>query len=93
MVTRLTPARLVSTMMGSWFLATAFSQYLAAIISQFTSVEEAEGSSFPIPSETVDVYGDVYGQIALVSLGSALVLLAMVPLLKRWMHVGVQLDD
>ncbi len=38
MIVKLTPLRLVSTVMGGWFLATAFSQYLAAIISQFTGV-------------------------------------------------------
>ena len=37
-VTKLSPARLVSTVMGAWFLATAFSQFLAAIIAQFTGV-------------------------------------------------------
>ena len=31
MVCKLSPKVLVSTVMGSWFLATAFSQYLAAI--------------------------------------------------------------
>jgi proton-dependent oligopeptide transporter, POT family len=41
MVTRLSPARLVSTVMGAWFLATAFSQFLAAIIAQFTGVTGA----------------------------------------------------
>ena len=33
MVTKLSPARLVSTVMGMWFLATAFSAFLAAIIA------------------------------------------------------------
>ena len=37
-MTKLSPKVLVSTLMGAWFLATAFSQYLAAIISQFTGV-------------------------------------------------------
>jgi POT family proton-dependent oligopeptide transporter len=36
MVTKLSPSRLVSTIMGGWFLATAFSNYLAAVIATFT---------------------------------------------------------
>ena len=42
MITKLTPAFLVSTVMGMWFLATAFSQFLAAIIAQFTGVSHGE---------------------------------------------------
>jgi len=33
MVTKLSPQGLVSTVMGGWFLATAFSNYLAAVIA------------------------------------------------------------
>jgi POT family proton-dependent oligopeptide transporter len=55
MVTKLSPARLVSTVMGTWFLATAFSQYLAAIISQFTGVTGGGSEvSIPLPKDTVD---------------------------------------
>ena len=39
MVTKLSPARIVSTVMGAWFLATAFSNYLAGAIAQLTGVE------------------------------------------------------
>lgn len=89
MITRLSPAHLVSTVMGTWFLATAFSQYLAAIISQFTGVSHGgdEGAvAIPPPSETVHLYGGVFGKIAIAALISALICFALVPLLKRWMH-------
>jgi POT family proton-dependent oligopeptide transporter len=86
MVTRLSPPVLVSTVMGNWFLASAFAQYLAAIISQFTSVSEGSGKAASVPTDTLHVYGDVFGKIALVSLGCALTCFALAPLLKRWMH-------
>lgn len=88
MVTRLSPARLVSTVMGAWFLATAFSQFLAAIIAQFTGVTTGAGAeaAIPIPKETVHVYGNVFGQIAIGGLISGLVCLGLAPLLTRWMH-------
>jgi len=87
MVTRLTPSILVSTMMGMWFLASAFAQYLAAIISQFTGVgEESAEPRIPIPRETVLVYGGVFGKIALASLVAAAVCFALTPWLRRSMH-------
>ena len=50
MVTKLSPSHLVSTVMGMWFLATAFSQFLAAIIAQFTGVTHGSGESvIPAP--------------------------------------------
>jgi dipeptide/tripeptide permease len=86
MVTKLAPARLVSTVMGAWFLATAFSSFLAAIIAQFAAVPEAD--VVPIPKETVDLYGGVYGMIALMAIGSGIFCLLLAPTLTRWMHVG-----
>lgn len=89
MVTKLSPRRLVSTVMGVWFLATAFSQLLAAIIAQFTGVVEENSAGenvIPVPKETVDVYGDVFGTIAISAMVSALICLVLAPLLTRWMH-------
>lgn len=88
MVTKLSPKQLVSTVMGSWFLATAFSQFLAAIIAQFTRIEQPQGSggSFPPPVDTVNIYGDVFGRIAVAAMISAMICFVLAPLLKRWMH-------
>ncbi len=87
MVTKLSPAKLVSTVMGAWFLATAFSQFLAAIIAQFTDVSEGgEGTSIPIPLKTVNIYGDIFGKIAIGAIVSAVICLALAPLLNKWMH-------
>ncbi len=90
MVTKLSPARLVSTVMGTWFLATAFSQFLAAIIAQFTGVSEGGGESvIPVPIETVNVYGDVFKLIAYSAIASGLICLVLSPILKIWMHEDV----
>ena len=91
MITKLSPTRLVSTVMGGWFLATAFSLFVAAIIAQFTGVThggDGGGSSIPIPSETVGVYGSVFGKIAIAAIISGVICLAIAPLLKYWMHPG-----
>ena len=89
MVTKLTPARLVNTVMGAWFLATAFSQFLAAIIAQFAAVDEGGGGNFiPDPVDTVHIYGDVYKLIAIMAAVSGFVCLCLSPILKKWMHIG-----
>ncbi|MHB1033293.1 MAG: peptide MFS transporter [Pirellulales bacterium] len=88
MITKLAPARLVSTVMGTWFLASAFAQFLAAIIAQFTDVTKGKGSKtvIPAPLETVNQYGSVFLKVAICAVVSGLICLALAPLLKRWMH-------
>ena len=89
MVTKLAPARLVSTVMGAWFLATAFSQFLAAVIAQFTGVTDGNGDAgVPAPIDTVHVYGDVFGSVAVMALAATVVCFLLAPLLTRWMHAG-----
>ncbi len=88
MIARLAPKVLVSTVMGAWFLATAFSQYLAAIISQLTGSEHGGSSEpgIPAPLQTVMVYGDVFKQIMLFAVGAGILCLAISPILSRWTH-------
>jgi dipeptide/tripeptide permease len=95
MVVGLSPARLVSTVMGTWFLATAFSQFLAAIIAQFTGVSDSSGGGtvVPVPSETIGTYGSVFGFIAVAAMGSGLFCLVLSPILKKWMHEGVVVEE
>ncbi len=90
MVTKLSPTRMVSTMMGAWFLATAFSHLMAAGIAKWTAVagEGADERFIPSPIETVNLYGNVYGIVAIASVASAVLCFALVPLLKRWTHEG-----
>lgn len=93
MVTKLSPGRIVSTAMGAWFLATAFSNFLAGIIASFTGVSHGGGGEqvIPPPAETVNIYGDVFGTIALCAIASSVVCLLLAPTLTRWMHSEV--DD
>ena len=87
MVTKLSPARIVSTVMGAWFLATAFSGYIAGIIATFTGVEHGgDEGAIPAPIDTVNTYGDVFGTIGIAATVSAVIVLAMSPFLKKWMH-------
>lgn len=95
MVTRLSPARMVSTVMGGWFLATAFSNFLAGLIARLTGVSgEGDGSGvLPPPQETVNIYGEVFGKIGIAACISALIVLILSPLLTKWMHREVDTNE
>ncbi len=89
MVTRLSPKVIVSTVMGAWFLATAFSNFLASMIAKLTGVSHGgDGGAqvLPAPTDTVNIYGDVFGKIAIAAMVSAGICFLLVPVLKRWMH-------
>jgi POT family proton-dependent oligopeptide transporter len=88
MVTKLSPKRIVSTVMGAWFLASAFSNYLAGMIAGLTGIEPEAGggNGIPPPIETVGIYGEVFGKIAIAAAISAASLFALAPLLNRWTH-------
>ncbi len=89
MVTKLAPKRIVSMAMGAWFLATAFSNYLSALIATLTGVGHGEEGAgvLPPPTETIGVYGEVFGIIAITASVSALVVFALSPLLSKMMHM------
>ncbi len=91
MVTKLSPRRMVSTMLGAWYLATAFSNFLAGLIATLTGVSHGGGHGagpqhIPPPVETVHVYGTVFGKIGVAACVSAVLMWALSPLLTRWMH-------
>ncbi len=92
MVSKLAPGRMVATMMGAWYLATAFSQFFAGLIAMLTGVsgEEGEGGAqvIPAPAETLHLYSDVFFKIALASFAAAVVLAILTPFVKKWMHEG-----
>ena len=92
MVTKLSPRRIVSTVMGAWFLATAFSTSWPASShsSPASRAKAMEPQVVPPPIETVNLYGDVFGQIAVIAIVSALICFALSPLLKKWMHPEVE---
>lgn len=94
-MTKLSPARIASTVMGAWFLATSFSSLLAGIIATFTGVGHgggAEERTIPPPIESLSVYGDVFGQIGVAATLSAVLLLVLSPFLAKWMHEGVVIE-
>lgn len=84
MVTKLSPAKMVSMMMGIWFFASAIGEFLAGKIGSMMSVpEEVLAKNDPILS--LPYYADVIQQIAIASIVIGVLLMFTVPFLKRWM--------
>jgi dipeptide/tripeptide permease len=60
MVTKLSPHRIVATMMGAFFLGMSASNFISGLIAQLTSVDRVEGElSDPVTQET-DAPGQGY---------------------------------
>jgi POT family proton-dependent oligopeptide transporter len=90
MITKLAPERLTGMAMGAWFLSISGAQYLAGQIAALTGAAGgAAGGEAVAPTKSLEIYTGVYQNSALFIFGAALLLLLLVPLLKKWTH-GVQ---
>jgi POT family proton-dependent oligopeptide transporter len=85
MITKLSMARIVAMMMGVWFLSIAVAQYVAGVVAQFASVETVGGEVTNLKL-SLDTYVGVFTTIGWVAVVIGILLLAISPLLKRWMH-------
>lgn len=85
MITKLSIARIVGMMMGVWFLSISVAQYVGGIVAQVASVETVGGEVTNL-SVSLATYAGVFQTIGIASAIIGVVLLAISPLLKRWMH-------
>jgi POT family proton-dependent oligopeptide transporter len=81
---RLSPLHLVSFVMGAWFYMSAVGNFVAGKIGEATGGEGGEMSQ--------SLALAIYQQIGWIAIGVAVVVLAVSPLVKRWMHVDT-LED
>lgn len=86
LVTKLSPAKIVAFVMGVWFLSSSFAHLVGSEISKLTSIDESGGEVTNSLQLSLQTYTDVFEVIAYIAAGSGIILLFMVPLLKRWMH-------
>jgi POT family proton-dependent oligopeptide transporter len=82
LMTQLAPHSIQGLMMGLWFLASAYGQYVAGLLGA--------GMSTADPAATAMVklraYTDGYWQLGIYGLVAGAVLVVAAPLVKRWMH-------
>jgi POT family proton-dependent oligopeptide transporter len=81
MITKLSPKSIVAMVMGSWFLSWSFANIVGGEIAKRTKVEQG----LP-PIETLDAYTNVYGILAIAAIITGIALIALVPILRKWMH-------
>ena len=81
-MTRLSVTRMTGLMMGTWFLATAVGNFIAALIAQAT------GAAGAGPDTILTVYTRIGGFSMVVGLG----VIALRPLVVRLMHLGTIAD-
>ncbi len=84
-VTQLSVKSVVSLMMGTWFLATAFSETLAALFAKLASLEVPEGAAIDL-AEAGAKYSHLFWLMMWIGIGSGVLFLLVSPLLRRMMH-------
>ncbi len=82
---RLAPKFLASLIMGAWFYMTAVGNFVAGKIGEATGGHDGEMTKQGL----LDVY-ELFGYI---SIGVAVVVLLLSPMVKRWMHLDTLRDE
>jgi proton-dependent oligopeptide transporter, POT family len=81
-MTKLAPPHLQGMMMGMWFLASAYGQYVAGILGAGMSTPDENASAI----EKLTTYTNGYQQLAWIAFGAGLVLFILSPVIKKLMH-------
>jgi POT family proton-dependent oligopeptide transporter len=84
MITKLSPVKYTGMMMGFWFLASALGQHLAGVIGTLMAIPSEGGATTVSAVESLGIYSGVFMKIFYVSIVGGLLLLILVPLLKKW---------
>jgi POT family proton-dependent oligopeptide transporter len=84
-VTQLSVAQVVGLMMGGFWLATAYSEVLAAQFGKLASIDVPESGAIDAVA-AAGKYAALFQMLLWIGLGAALVFLLLAPLLRRWMH-------
>lgn len=84
-VTKLSVPKVVGFMMGVWFLATAYSELVAAQIGKFAAMDTAGGEVTDVGAAGA-VYADFFSSLMWVGVAISVVLFVLTPLMKKGMH-------
>ena len=82
---RLAPSFMASLIMGAWFYMTAVGSFVGGKIGELTGGESGEMSK--------DLTLEIYTEIGWVAIAVGVVVLALSPIVKRWMHLDTLQDD
>lgn len=82
-MTKLAPQKLWGVMMGMWFLASAYGQYVAGILGAGMATVDEKNSTI---HDKLISYTDGYYQLAIYAFISGVVVIALSPLIKKLMQ-------
>lgn len=82
---RLAPSFMASLIMGAWFYMTAVGAFVAGKIGEATGGESGELSQGTTLA--------IYSEIGWIAIGVGVVVLALSPIVKRWMHLDTLADN
>jgi POT family proton-dependent oligopeptide transporter len=75
---------MASLIMGAWFYMTAVGNFVAGKIGEATGGEGGEMSK--------EITLSIYNKIGWVAVGAGVIVLALSPIVKRWMHLDTLRD-
>ncbi|MDG2525563.1 peptide MFS transporter [Stenotrophomonas sp. HITSZ_GD] len=84
-VTQLAVPRVVSLMMGTWFLATAFSEALAALFGKLAAIDVPEDGQMDLVQASAS-YAHLFWLMMWIGLACGVIALLCAPWLRRAMH-------
>ena len=84
-VTKLSVPKVVGFMMGVWFLATAYSEFVAAQLAKIAAVD-TEGGVVTDIAAALGIYTDFFTKLMWVGVGISVILFALYPIMKKGMH-------
>lgn len=85
---RLSPAHMASLIMGTWFFASATGNFAAGLISSAAGGEGLEGAG-----AGKELVLDVYSTVGWYGVGIGVAVLALSPVVKRFMHLDTLRDE
>lgn len=81
-MTKLSPAKLQGVMMGMWFLASAYGQYVAGILGAGMAQANENASAH----DKLIAYTDGYKQLAIYALIAGIILIIIAPIVRKLMQ-------
>ena len=84
-VTKLSVPRVMGLMMGIWFLATSFANFVAGEIAKMSSIEKTPGEDIAVDA-ALPIYGALFESVALWAVIAGVVMFLVSPFIRRLMH-------
>ena len=81
-MTKLSPQRLQAVMMGMWFLASAYGQYIAGLLGADIAADSINATNI----EKLNIYADGYYNLAIYAVIAGILMIAISPFVKKLMQ-------